>query len=150
MFIIITMTNRYVIDTNCLINYFHSLFNEEDKLSNITRSIITRAFNKSGDVILIIPSIVLIEIYYKWFKSEEFARKFYYEVYIQITNSPYIEIKPIEKEVLENLLVINIKHDIHDKIILASALMLECPIITYDRVIIKYVSKTGKIPATIS
>lgn len=144
------MVTRYVIDTSCLINYYNTVFGEKNLLSKKVRSLIDRSFSKSGDVLLVVPSIVLVEIYYKWFRSQEFAQKFFYEVYIPLKESPFIEIKPIEREVLENLFIISIDHDLHDKIILASAIMLNCPLITFDRIIIEYVTKTKIIPFTLS
>jgi len=112
--------------------------------------LIEDAFNTSaGEIKLSIPSIVLVEIFEKWLKNEEFRAKFYYEVFYLIKQSPNIEIKPIEREVLENLLKINgslIKHDIHDKLILASAMMLNCPLITFDSYLIEYVNTNQVIP----
>ena len=100
-----------------------------------------------------IPSVVFLEIFEQWIISEEFARKFHYEVYNIIIESPNIEIKPIEQEVLENLLEVRdnlSRHEINDKIIVASAMMLHCPIITTDPEIIKYVRKTPAIPSILN
>lgn len=145
------MSERFVIDTSALIYYFHQLFVQDDKLSPQSKNIIDKAFSKSGDIILIIPSIVFVEIQSKWFNNEEFARKFYYEVFTKIKESPFIEIKPLEKEVLENLLHVDgilYKHDIHDKIIVASAIMLNSSIITTDKKIENFVKTSNLIPST--
>lgn len=144
------MIKRYVIDTNSLIFYFNKIFGEPDKLSAKTRLLIERALSSSeGDIKLSIPAVVLVEIFEKWIRTEEFAAKFHYEVFSLISQSPNIEIKPIEREVLGNLLKIGGElrnHDLHDKIILASAMMLECPLITTDNKIIEYVEKYHVIP----
>lgn len=117
------MIKLFVSDTNALISYFHKVFNVKSKLSKNARIIFDCALSNSIDNIkLSIPSVVFVEIFEKWFISEEFARKFYYEVYTPIIESPNIEIKPIEQEVLENLLRIRgnlSNHEINDKLILA-------------------------------
>ncbi|NMC63208.1 MAG: hypothetical protein GYA55_08560, partial [SAR324 cluster bacterium] len=96
------MTERYVIDTTSIICYFHDVFQQRDRLSDKARKLLGQAFSTdSGSVKLSIPSIVFVEIYDKWITDEEFARKFFYEVYTPIGQSPNIEVKPIEREVLE-------------------------------------------------
>lgn len=148
------MTNVYVIDTNGIISVFSRVFEQENLLSPRTTRIVERALlTYDTDVKLSIPSIVFVEIFEKWFNSEEFASKFHYEVFEVITRSPNIEIKPIEKEVLENLMCIEDElesHDIHDKLILASAMMLQCSLITTDTKITAYVNSTHIIPAAIN
>lgn len=148
------MSLRFVIDTSSFIDYFDNIFGVPSVLSKRVKRIIGEALSiYPGNVKLSIPSIVLIEIYEKWLRNEEFASKFYYEVYHMISISPNIEIKPIEREVLENLLIIKDKldrHDMHDKIILSSAMMLKCPLITRDPDIIQYVNANKVIPFIIN
>lgn len=106
-----------------------------------------------SEVKLSIPSIVFIEIFEKWLTNEEFTAKFRYEVFERVASSPNVEIKPIEQEVLECLLLLRDElgdHDLHDKIILASAMMLDCPLITTDPKLINYVASRRVIPCTIS
>jgi hypothetical protein len=72
-------------------------------------------------------------------------------VYEKIKSRENIEIKPLEKEVLLNFIRIEtidstINLENHDKQILASAMMLNCGLITSDRKIISYVSKNNVIP----
>lgn len=81
------------------------------------------------------------------------AAKFHYEVFNQLSQSVNVEIKPLDQEVLENLLRIGgvlADHEIHDKIILASAMMLNCSIITTDAKIREYVDATHIIPSVIT
>ncbi|MDY6904040.1 MAG: hypothetical protein SWH61_05075 [Thermodesulfobacteriota bacterium] len=102
---------------------------------------------------LSIPSVVFIEIHEKWLTTEEFLRKFYYEVYSKLIQSDNIEIKPIDREVLENLINLDgvlSDHDLHDKIILASAMTLDSPLITTDIDIINCVSEFNIIPTTLN
>lgn len=148
------MSTLYVIDTNALICYFAHVFNRPSDLSPKAQNLIKHALSTSPvEVKLSIPSVVFVEIFEKWLRTEEFARQFHYEVFHLIKQSPNIEIKPVEGEVLENLLNISgtlSNHEIHDKIILASAMMLECPLITIDRAIVEYVKQNQVIPSTIS
>jgi len=144
------MLNLFVPDTNSIVSYFNEVFGVRQILTRRALRIIEKAFSPyPSETKLSIPSVVFIEIFDKWFKKEETARRIRYEFYELIQKSANIEIKPIEQEVLEN--VINIKdelsnHDMHDKIILASAIMLKCPIITTDRKIITYLKKHKVIP----
>lgn len=148
------MSELFVSDTNALITYFYEVFNVQSKQSQKVKTIFDSALSNSIDNIkLSIPSVVFIEIFEKWFVSEEFARKFYYNVYTPIIVSPNIEIKPIDGEVLENLLRIRgnlSNHDINDKLILASAMMLNCPLITTDQSIIEFVSENAVIPSIVN
>ena len=140
---------RYVIDTNGLISFFSEVFNDAPEfdgspsISQKVRNIIQEAiFPYEGWVLLSVPSIVFIEIYEKWLRSGEFFRKFFYEVFTPLKQSPNVEIREIDQEVLENLLTIDgclAEHDLHDKIVVASAMTLECPIITFDQKIIEFV-----------
>jgi PIN domain nuclease of toxin-antitoxin system len=143
------MAKNYVIDTTSLISYFDKVFKEKPKISRSAIRIIGNAFKMYSEIKLSIPSIVFIEIFDKWYSDEEMAAKIKIEIMNLIMERPNIEIKPIEKEVLENFLKIkdkSIKIDNHDKIILASSMMLQWPLITSDSEIIKYNRKHGVIP----
>lgn len=148
---------RYVIDTNGLISFFAGVFEDASgfdgapSLSQKTKNTIKKAVSPiEGGVLLSVPSIVFIEIYEKWLRSEEFFRKFFYEVFIPLKQSPNVEIRAIDQEVLENLLTVDgclAEHDLHDKIVVASAMTLECSIITVDPKIIEFVENgERKIP----
>lgn len=144
----------FVCDTNALISFFNELFETESVISWHGREIIQKAFEKhSSEVRISIPSIVFIEIYEKWALNEEFLAKFYYEALIPILDSPFFEIKPIEKEVLENIVKIH-EHscnlELNDMIILSSAMMLNCPLITSDSPISDFVKVHKVIPAIIN
>jgi len=152
---------RYVIDTNGLISFFSRVFEDTPgfdgapPISQRTRSAIESAVSPyEGWVLLSVPSIVFIEIYEKWLRSGEFFRKFFYEVFIPLKQSPNIEIRAIDQEILENLLDVDgclAEHDLHDKIVVASAMTLECPIITVDPKIIEFVgSAERKIPKVLN
>ena len=140
----------YVSDTNALISYFSEVFEQEPVVSSKALSLIGSALSTSeSEYKLSVPSVVFIEIYEKWCDEGERLAKIYWNVFRVLAESPNVEIKPIEREVLENLMQINLRHEMHDKIILASAMMLDCPLITSDLTIIDYVEKNKVIPAII-
>lgn len=145
---------RYVVDTVAIIRYFEDVFEQEAKLSRKASRIIEQALvYPSSRMRLSIPSIVFVEIFEKWLSSEEFGARFYYEVFLPISRSPSVEIRSIDKEVLENVTKIGgvlASHDLHDKIVVATAIALECPIITSDGKIETYVSQIDTVPYTIS
>jgi len=143
------MNNGYVVDTTSLISYFNNIFGGPAKISRDALKIIETAFKRDSDIKLSIPSIVFVEIFDKWFSNEEIAAAIRIEIMSVIAERPNIEIKPVEKEVLENFIKINddfIKFDNHDKIILASSMMLQWPLITSDSNIIRYNNKYKIIP----
>ncbi len=147
------MDRNYVIDTTSLISYFDDVFGGKPKISQYALRVIDRAFRDDNSIKLSIPGIVFVEIFDKWFNDEETAAKIRSEMMAPIYDAPNIEVKPIEKEVLENFLKITdsiIKLDNHDKIILASSMMLQWPLITSDSKIIKYNRKYKVIPDIIS
>ncbi|MEN6293836.1 MAG: hypothetical protein ABFD07_17700, partial [Methanobacterium sp.] len=113
-----TTPELFVIDTNTIINYFHDVFHEDRKVSSQIVKIVQTALSPyEGNIKLSIPSIVFVEIFEKWLLNEEFSKKFYYEVFLPIKESPNIEIKPIDKEVLHEMLDIAgllKNHDPHD------------------------------------
>ena len=145
------MQKLYVLDTNAVISFFDKVFCRSNKyirlqpLSKKVRENIEEAlFSNETHIRLSIPTVVFIEIYEKWLISEEFCRMFFYEVFIPITQSQNVEIRPIDREVLENLLEIGgilKNHDLNDRLILASAIALNAPLITTDKKIIKYIKK---------
>lgn len=152
---------RYVIDTNALISFFAVVFDDAPgfrgapSFSAKARGVIRDAiYHSDSRVLLSVPSVVFIEIYEKWLRSEEFYQKFFYEVFAPLKQSPNVEIRGIDQEVLENLLSIEgrlLRHDLHDKIIVASAMTLECSIITVDPEIIDYVeSGKNNIPSVLN
>ncbi|MCK4764484.1 MAG: hypothetical protein KAW12_19955 [Candidatus Aminicenantes bacterium] len=147
------MKKSYVVDTTSLISYFGEVFSRPRQISHNALHIIDKAFKDHDSINLSIPSIVFVEIFEKWFKDEETSAKIRSEIMTPIYAAPNIEIKPLDKEVLENFLKIRdsrIKFDNHDKIILASSMMLQWPLITSDSKIIKYNKRHRVVPDIIS
>lgn len=137
-----------------IIYFFENVFHEKNMLSEKANSIVASALlSRNTDIRLSIPSVVFIELFDKWLTTEEFVKQFHYEIFYPITQSPNIEVKPIEREVIENLICIGgtlQNHDLHDKIVLASAMMLSCPLITTDPELISFVYLNKVIPGIIN
>ena len=148
------MATTFVVDTNAIIDFFNDIFDQEAMLSKKSRQIIGKALSSiENDHKLSIPSVAFIEIYEKWCKTTEFTAKVKYEIVKPLVESPNIEIKPIEREVLENLMLVEgplLNHEINDKIIVASALMLQWPIITLDEKIKAFIDESNIIPYHLS
>ncbi|WP_164974097.1 PIN domain-containing protein [Filimonas effusa] len=143
------MNRIFVIDTVALINYYNIFFHEKDMLSPNVRNAISKCLDRSYDYFkLIIPSVVFVEIYKNFLRSEEMARKFYYEIFIQLKECEDVEIKPIEQEIVSLLLDVDSERtlELHDKIIYASAVQMECTLITNDPKIIKANKRDKFIP----
>lgn len=145
------MRNVYVIDSCALISYFNEILIGSDiSISKRSLGIIDRAFC-SDDIKLIFPSTVFIELFKKWFKSEEDAERIKVEIYSRISSRANMEIQPFDREVLENFMKIkdiepDHNFDNHDKQILAAAMTMECALISSDRKIIRYNKRKGVIP----
>jgi hypothetical protein len=144
------MTQIYVIDTVAFINYYHIFFGEKSFLSERTIKIIDNCISSvKPDYKLIIPSIVLLEIFDKQLPTDEKAEEFKYNILKPLIDNNDIEIKGIEPEVLFVLAHINdpnFKLENHDLIVLSSAVQMTVPIITNDRKIISFLNKTKLIP----
>ena len=84
-----TTPELFVIDTNTIIRYFHNVFHEDKKVSSRIVTIVQTALSPyEGNIKISIPSIVFVEIFEKWLRNEEFSKKFYYEVFLPIKESP--------------------------------------------------------------
>lgn len=144
------MIKVYVPDTLAIISYYSEVFEQPSIISAKTLNILDVAIKDLSPFIkLSIPSVVFIELFDKWLKTEEFVKKFFFEVFTEIKESPNVEIRELDREILEQLVTIggNLhKHEIHDKLILASAMTLNAPLITTDPEIIKFAETTNNIP----
>ncbi|WP_306568114.1 PIN domain-containing protein, partial [Flavobacterium lindanitolerans] len=98
------------------------------------------------EIKLIFPSAVFIELFIKWFKNEELAARIKTEVYYRIKSRENMQIRTFDKETLENYMRIqniedNHNFDGHDKQIFASAMTMNCRLITSDERLIRYNKK---------
>jgi len=154
------MRKLYVADTNSIISFFSKVFKDapnyrsSPQLSQKANRIIEQAVSSDiSEIRLTIPSIVFVEIYEKWLRTEEFSRKFFYNVFVPLRDSRNIEIRSNDRETLESFIKIDgiLKHhDLHDKLILAAAMVLQATLITTDNKIINYVQQQRVIPQIIN
>lgn len=132
----------YVLDTNSLISYFSSILNVDGSISKKSLKIIDNAF-KFNSPKLILPTIVLVELFHKFCKNEEITALIKYEIYFRIKNQPNMEIQVFDKEILENFIKIRniedeFKFDNHDRQVFAAAMTMDCPLISSDSKLIRY------------
>lgn len=144
----------YVVDTCAVISYFSNIFEGDVSISDKSLEIIDLAFH-SNEIKLIFPSAIFIELFVKWFKNEEIAARIKTEVYLRIKNQENMQIRILDRETLENYIKIqNIEtgfgFDGHDKQIFASAMTMECKLITSDERLIRYNKEHNLIAGIIS
>lgn len=142
----------YVVDTTAIISFFHDVFEQESAISTAALKIMQAGFSGLNDVKLSIPSIVFVELFEKWHTDEETASRIRYEVFNRVVAAEFIEIRTLDHEILDNFIKLDDKVENlenHDKIVLASAMTLECPLITSDGKIQSYVTKHRVIPRVI-
>lgn len=147
------MNQRYIVDTTALISYFADIFGVQCVISKEGIEIIESAFER-GLTNLLIPSIVFIEIFSKKFVNPEIAAKIRYNVYEKVKSCENVSIESIDKEVLECFLDIqdiekDYNFDNHDKIIYATAMKYQAPLITSDLRLIRYNNRKKMIPVII-
>lgn len=151
------MPRLFVVDTMAVISYFSNVFGQDTRISKRGLSIIGQAFDFPDEVLLTVPGIVFVEIFDKWFrggrdKDDEFRAKFRVEVLERIRNAPNIEIREVDVETIQKFLWLedpNINLENSDRLILASAAVLQAPLITADPVLIDFVKKHGVVPEVI-
>ncbi len=146
------MSQLFVVDSCALISYFKDiLVGANVSISDDSLKLIDEGFY-SPDIKLIFPVVTFIELFEKWFKTEEDSKRIYSEIYLKIFNQENMEIQPLDKEILENFALItdiesNHNFDNHDKQVLAAAMTMQCPLITSDRPLIRYNQRKKVIPA---
>lgn len=146
--------NLYVIDTCSLISYFSNIFGEVSSISSKSLKIIDKAF-KYQNSNLIFPTAVFLEIFHKFCRDEEKTAQIKYEIYQRIKEHPNMEIQPLDREVLEHFIQIidiepDYKFDNHDKQVFAAAMMMNCPLITSDKRMIRYNERKGFVKSILT
>jgi predicted nucleic acid-binding protein len=144
----------FVVDTCALISYFSNIFEANISISQSSIELIDLAFH-TNEIKLIFPSAVFIELFIKWFKDEEIGARIKTEIYYRIKNRENMQIRTFDRETLENYMRIqNIEDDKnfdgHDKQIFASAMTMECQLITSDERLIRYNKKQNLIPGILN
>lgn len=147
-----TPKKRFVVDTTALISYFDIIFDQGTQISKEAIRLMKDAFDTEHKTILVIPGVVFVEIFDKWFRSnkgEEFCAKFRAEVFEPIRQASNIEIREVDEEILEIFLSLqdqDLNLENRDRLILASAVVLKAPLITSDGKVIRFVNKHKVIP----
>lgn len=125
---------RYVVDTNALVWYLTG----DSQLTTAARAIFEAA--ERGETRLILPAIVIAELYYLNQKRGLYPK--FRDVYEQIISKPYFRIIPFEHEAVldfdRNVAV----PEMHDRMIVGLAVHLNAPLITSDRLI----TASGLVP----
>ncbi len=147
------MPRRYVLDANAIISYFHDVIDSSENcrattaISRNAAFIIEQALvSETTGIRLTIPSVALVEVYKNCLTDEELVSRFYHEVFVRLMSSNYVEIRALDREVLENLITIGgnlLSHELHDKLIVATARVLNATLITTDLEIHKYARNPG-------
>lgn len=140
----------YVVDTCALISYFSEIFDGDVSVTKTSLELIDLAFH-SNEIKLIFPSAVFIELFIKWFTNEEVASQIKSEIYLRIKERENMQIRTFDRETLENYMLIkdiedDHNFDGHDKQIYASAMTMDCRLITSDERLIRYNKRKNLIP----
>jgi predicted nucleic acid-binding protein len=143
------MIHYYVFDTVGFINYHCDFFNEPSRLSRKVISDVEKCLSSDFfEYKLIIPSIVFVEIFEKKLRNDELAAKFKSEILTMYLDADDVEIKGLEKEVIEVYNNIDnniIKLETHDKIIIASAIQMKGKLISNDGKLTTYANATQSV-----
>lgn len=119
-------TNNYVTDTHSLVWYF----TESQRLSKKALKVFEKTLEEGS---IIIPTVVLAEIMYISRKGRiniSFA-----ETVKKIRESENFEIAPLDLDILNAADEIDYDLEMHDRLIVATALFFDVPVITRDEVI---------------
>ena len=124
----------YVIDTHALIWYL----TDDDKLGTEARKILER-IDREEDI-GVIPTIAIIEalaIFEKKGLSNLFS-----DIYREIKRSSNYLLYPLSVEIIDEMLKLSPKLELHDRVILATAKYLNSKLITKDRIVRNYYPNT--------
>jgi PIN domain nuclease of toxin-antitoxin system len=119
-------TKQYVTDTHSLVWYF----TENPRLSKKALKVFEKTV-KEGTII--IPTVVLAEIMHIAKKGR--ITMSFTETVKKIEDSENFEITPLDLDVLKKADEIDCELEMHDKLIAATALFFDVPLITRDKTI---------------
>lgn len=119
-------TKQYVTDTHSLVWYF----TENPRLSKKALKIFEKTV-KEGTII--IPTVVLAEIMYIAKKGR--ITMSFTETVKKIEDSENFEITPLDLDILKKADEIDLELEMHDRLIAATALFFDVPLITKDQTI---------------
>lgn len=119
----------YVVDTHALIWYLRG----DPKLSALAKSIFEGA--EQNQTILIVPAIVMAELYFANAKNNWFAD--FAKLYADITGKPYVRFIPFEHAHVQDFDIDAAVPEMHDRMIVGVARRIGAPLISSDRLITK-------------
>jgi predicted nucleic acid-binding protein len=125
---------RYVVDTNALIWYLTA----DTQLTTAAKAIFNAA--EHGETRLILPAIVIAELYYLNQKRGLYPK--FRDLYEQFVSKPYFRIIPFKHEAVLDFDRNASVPEMHDRIIVGLARHLNAPLITSDRAI----TASGLVP----
>lgn len=118
-------------DTHALVWYIRGFKILSPKAFTVIKEIFT---NKA---ICYLSTMAILEAYYIGLKDSSFD----FMKFLKIINRPNIIIAPFDSEVLNQCYVLSKKFDIHDWIIVATAIITNTPLVTKDRILRKLFPK---------
>ncbi|MGD2091408.1 MAG: type II toxin-antitoxin system VapC family toxin [Candidatus Aminicenantes bacterium] len=119
-------TKQYVTDTHSLVWYF----TENPRLSRKALKVFEKTV-KEGTII--IPTVVLAEIMYIAEKGR--ITMSFAETVKKIEDSENFEITPLDLDILKKADEIDYELEMHDRLIVATALFFDAPLLTKDQTI---------------
>ena len=84
-----------------------------------------------GEAVGIVSTMVILEVYYVSLR----LKKFDFSKFLNVLENSNIKIVPFGKKVLAKSLILPTGIDIHDRIIVATAILMDTPLITKDKVL---------------
>ncbi len=117
--------DSYILDTHALIWYIRGF----STISLKSKKIIQEIFE--GNANCYISTMVVLEAFYVSLKHSDFI----YSNFLKIIDKPNIKIVSFDKKVLNQSVELPEKMDIHDRIIVATAIITNTPLITKDKIL---------------
>ncbi len=114
----------YVTDTHSILWFF----TDDSKLGRNSKDLFEKA--EIGQIKIIIPSIVLTELMY--LLEDKNSKSKFKDLLEKIKVASNYEIYPLDLDIVEEVYNITTIREIHDRIIVATAKILDCSLITKD------------------
>jgi len=117
--------DNYSLDTHALVWYFL----KQETLSSKAEEIVRKVF--TGKAQGIISTMVVLEAFYISYKN----KKFVFPKFLKALKDSNIKILPFDKKVLTKSFELPKEIDIHDRIIVATAITTNSQLVTKDKVL---------------
>lgn len=117
--------DNYSLDTHALVWYIRGYKTLSVRAKNIIRKIF------EGDANCFISSLSVLEAYYISLKHKEFI----FTNFLKDIKKSNIEIVPFDQQVLTQALDLPKELDIHDRIIVATSIVTNTPLVTKDKIL---------------